>query len=120
MNNILACKKQYINVLKKGLREIGKNKKTFISDISNDIDEYINNHSDVSYISLCEAFGYPEVVAKEFIRNNDYTELIKKVKKSRRVKIILLGLIILFIVVAIILYPHIESLFNTINITITD
>lgn len=89
----------------------------FISDISNDIDEYIIDHSDINYASLCEAFGCPDVVAKEFIKNNDYTELIKKVKKSRKIKIILFSIIVVFIIFACILYPQVKSAFDTTNIT---
>ena len=77
----------------------------------------MNEHPDADINSLYEFFGEPEKLATEFLSRNDFSDLKKKAMKYTVWRSVAIGVIILFIISAIAVYPHIKSKNDTIIIT---
>ena len=116
-NKALHCDKLFIRELRKNLGKKTNLKKAYISDIKEDVHRYMNEHPDADLNSLYEFFGEPEKLATEFLSRNDFSDLKKKAMKYTVWRSVAIGVIILFIISAIAVYPHIKSKNDTIIIT---
>ena len=74
---------KYIKALSKQIVYPGKKKKKYLSEIKMDLLNSTESNPDADYELLCENFGSPESLAKEFMDNVDPAEYKKAVSKKR-------------------------------------
>ena len=116
-NKALHCDKLFIRELRKNLGKKTNLKKAYIPDIKEDVHRYMNEHPDADLNSLYEFFGEPEKLATEFLSRNDFSDLKKKAMKYTVWRSVAIGVIILFIISAIAVYPHLKMIGGTIVVT---
>lgn len=75
-----------------------KSKNAFLSDLKNDIDEFVQHEPDADFESILSAFGTPEEIAESFLKNAD----IASIKKKMNVKKILLFAVLAVVLVYVI------------------
>ena len=113
----LACDKLYIKSLRRNLGKMTDIKKAFIADIKEDIHRYMNEQPDADMDSLCEFFGDREDISMEFLSRDDFSNLKKKARKYTIWRVVAISLVLLMIISAIAVYPHIKSSDDTITVT---
>lgn len=88
-----------------------KSKKAFLSDLKNDIDEFVQHEPDADFDSILSAFGTPDEIAESFLKNADIASIKKKlnVKKILLFAVLAVVLVYVIFVVASFIDVHTEA-----------
>ncbi len=88
-----------------------KNKKAFLAELKNDIDEFLQQEPEADFTDVLTAFGAPEEIAESFLKNADITSIKKKLNVKKIVLFTLLIAMVVYIifVVASFIDVHTES-----------
>lgn len=88
-----------------------KSKNAFLSDLKNDIDEFVQHEPDADFESILSAFGTPEEIAESFLKNADIASIKKKmnVKKILLFAVLAVVLVYVIFVVASFIDVHTEA-----------
>ena len=87
-----------------------KSKIVFLTDLKNDIDEFVQE-SDADFDSIQATFGTPEEIAESFLKNTDIANIKKKMNVRKIILFALLAVVLVYIifVVASFIDVHTES-----------
>ena len=88
-------RKQYINKIKKLLFCSSKDRKKFLHDFNENIDDFLKDNPEASIDELQKAMGTPQEIAEEFLSNIDTKELRKRTSIVR--VLIIIGAVALLI-----------------------
>ena len=88
-----------------------KSKIVFLTDLKNDIDEFVQQEPDADFENIVSAFGTPQEIAESFLKNADIANIKKKmnVKKILLFAVLAVVLIYVIFVVASFLDVHTEA-----------
>lgn len=89
---------QYINQIKKLLFCSSKERKKFLKEFNDNIDDFLKDNPEASIEELQKTMGTPQEIADGFLGNAD-TKAIKK--RTSIVRILVLGISIAVIIIAI-------------------
>lgn len=78
-----------------------KNKKAFLEDLKNDIDEFVQHEPDVDFDSILSAFGTPEEIAESFLKNADIADIKKKMNVKKILLFSLLAVVLVYVIFVI-------------------
>jgi len=84
MNNI---QKSYLANVKKALPTTRKVKRSYIDELSQSVEAYCREHTDVTYEEMCSVFGKPQDIAEAFLSERDGNEILKQKRHDRSRKI---------------------------------
>lgn len=79
-NNLV---KKYLHRIRKNLYVHGSTKKEFLKDIEADLISYIEEQETVTYDMLVDAFGTPEEIAADYIRELDSSILGRQISGKK-------------------------------------
>ena len=97
MNNELAYDiKKYKRQIKANLLCSTKLSDQFLSDLSNAIDNYINENNITQFSDIQNHFGTPEQIAQSFFAETDIGVIRKKVRLKRIIACILLAALLIW------------------------
>lgn len=82
----IDAQKSYLKKIRTLLPVFGPQEKDFFRKISGDIEEYVQDHPDVTEDSLNEKFGTPSRNVYEYVESVDTDYLIRKIRVARFVK----------------------------------
>ena len=96
--------KRYIKKIKRNMKLLPNSNKQLMSDIENDIFDFIENENVTDFEKVVQRFGSPRDVLKVFANEEDMQILLKKLRNSKILSgvVLALFLVILTIVVAIV------------------
>lgn len=102
---------EYISNIRKQLVCNAADKKRLLSDLTFNIDEFIEDHPESSINDIIEHFGTPEDIAGGYLSSLEGGELNNKLKKTKKIrKCILFACgIIVFILVCIFIFEYLDS-----------
>lgn len=88
-----------------------KNKKVFLEDLKNDIDEFVQHEPEADFGSILSAFGTPAEIAESFLKNADIADIKKKMNIKKIVLFSLLAVVLVYVifVVASFIDVHTEA-----------
>ncbi len=75
-----------------------KNKKDFLADLKNDIDEFVQTESDANFNDILSAFGRPDEIAESFLKNTDVSNIKKKMNVKKLFLFLLLTVVLVYII----------------------
>lgn len=93
-----AVARKYIDSVKVLLPLYKKEERLFISDLTNDVNEFMNSHPDASLEDLEMRFGSPFEISQSYIGSIDVDVLIKRLslaKMMRRVIAVLIAIMLI-------------------------
>lgn len=95
----MKAKEKYLRELKRLMYFKGKHEKRFISDLSNDIEEFLSSNKDVDeYQKLCSEFGSPLENFSGYLLDQNATYLYKRL----RMKKIFVGVVVLICITTVV------------------
>ncbi len=88
-----------------------KNKKVFLTDLKNDVDEFINQEPNADFDCIISAFGTPQEIADSFLKNTDIVQIKKKMNIRKIILCSLLAVVLVYLcfVIASFIDVHTES-----------
>lgn len=88
-----------------------KSKKAFMSDLQNDVDEFIQQENVTDFESIQSAFGTPDEIAESFLKTTDIAGIKKKMNIKKIVLFSLLTVVLVYVlfVIASFIDVHTES-----------
>lgn len=98
MNNI---QKVYLTKIKKALPTSKKVKRSYINELSQSVEEYCNEHANLTYEDICTVFGTPQDIAQAFLAEQDENQILqlKRHNKIKQVVILLFSAIIVCVAI---------------------
>ncbi len=104
---------QYLKQVKSHLTCPGKLKKTFLTQLRGDVEEFLETNPNATLEDLAQRFGSPSEMAHSYIETLDGDELQKQIKKAKIVKRIVLftclGILTVVLVIAVLFIIHFSS-----------
>ena len=102
---------EYIRLIKNGLVGSKRDIKKFIASLSDDLNEYLEEHPNVTLEDLIAEFGSPEALSEEFIATYpDKEPFLADVKAKRWALKILIA--IAFVVAAVVIFCTVYNLWQ--------
>jgi len=99
MNKISS---RYISEIKSFFPLYGKNERKYLNNLKTTVIDYCEEEPINSINELYDIFGYPNEVVNSYFENMDTQVVIKKIKKSKHIKVLLSAIILsLFICTAL-------------------
>ncbi len=107
-NKIDKKLKRYYGKIKRALLCPGKEKKKFLADFKNSIEDFRSEHPEVSFEDIQKHFGTPKLINEAFSAESD-SETLKRRKRFKMIKIAILCVLICVAAFAIGLSVYILS-----------
>lgn len=93
-------RKQYLKEISSSLVCSAKDRKRFINDLNDNIDEFINTHPEANIDELKNAMGTSQEIAEEFMANASPKEIKKRISAIR---ILIISIVIIVLIMVIFL-----------------
>ena len=78
-----------------------KSKKAFMTELKNDIDEFVRQETNSDFNSILTTFGTPEEIAESFLKNSDIVSIKKKMNVKKMVLFSLLAIVLVYVIFVI-------------------
>ena len=91
-------RKQYLKEIQKQLVCSGKQRKQFLDDFSDNMDEYLKDNPDASLSDLQEAMGTPQEIAENFLANESPAHIKKRMGIVKWVIVGIVAALVIFII----------------------
>ena len=106
----MKLKKKYIQNLKNQFHAIGKNERIYLNGLIDRINYFDSLNIELTYEDYLEEFGLPEEIISEYYENSDNTNLLRKIKWTKYIKMIFyVSVVALLIFVFFLAKTHIEA-----------
>lgn len=102
------CKK-YCQSIRKCLVCPGYYKRRFLKELNNNLTVYSEDHPEASYSDIIEHFGSPEDVVASYLDTISPSELARRMKFGRYIKISIVIITIFVLIAAFIIYKRIDD-----------
>ena len=86
--------REYISNIKILLPVYSKSERLFIKQLSDNIEDYVDNNADVSMKDIIGQFGNPNEVVQNYIETMDTDKLIKRISSSKLIQRIFIIILI--------------------------
>ena len=88
-----------------------KSKKAFLTDLKNDVDEFILQEQNADFSCVLSAFGTPQEIAESFLKNTDIVQIKKRMNIRKLILFSLLAIVLVYLcfVIASFIDVHTES-----------
>ena len=103
--------KQYIRSIRRELPCSGKKKRQFISQIRCSITDFLQENPEADLEAVQAHFGTKQEIVEDFVRNEDASDLLRKMSIKKKVLAIIAGVMILITVTwgAVVTWSVIET-----------
>lgn len=89
-----------------------KTERTYLSELRINIEDYCEEHNDITYEILCDEFGSPSDVLNSYLSNMDMNDIIRRINISRIIRVAALVIIIAMISVSLVHVMHIQEAYE--------
>lgn len=100
MKQVNKICKQYISEIKAFFPMIGKDERKYINKFKTNIENYCDDFGIITKEELYKAYGVPNSIVNDYYSSLDTDYIVKKIKVSKYIKLLISVLLILLIILA--------------------